>query len=137
MALNALFEAGATGGEELTNAQVADAINARAGEQVLSDETLRRLRKPGAPQPAWKKIQAIADFFGVQTDYFRHGSAAARGIDHELAMLKKKREEQAPREEQEHQEILALARSARGLDANSRELVRTFIRGLQKRSRDA
>ncbi len=140
VALNKLFEGSP---RHYSNRQVAEAINERArkraeglGEpwdekQGISEEYLRVLRKPDGPQQvSLKKVALIAEFFMVPTDYFVNGTPAAAGLDAELDDLIRLRKEQAEREAAESQEVLALARSAGGLNQRGQKMTLDFIKGL-------
>jgi len=48
----------------------AEAINAKAGEKLMSANYLMYLRKGERDTPSHERLLAIADFFGVPTSYF-------------------------------------------------------------------
>ncbi len=136
--LNLLFEAGAAArnGVEYTNSEVAAAINQRAGRRVISDETIRKLRAPGGPQPSFDKVAHIAAFFQVPLDAFKEDTATYEAVAAEANKLleaRRKHTETVNRQvAEESEEVKMLARSARRLDSRGRKLAMEFISGLQK-----
>lgn len=136
--LNLLFEAAAAtrNGVEYTNPEVAAAINARAGKRVISDETIRKLRTPGGPQPSFDKVAHIAAFFQVPLDAFKEGSETHDAVAAEAGKVLdahwKHTEEVTRQVAEETEEIQMLARSARRLDSRGLKLAMEFITGLQK-----
>ncbi|MEV0735484.1 hypothetical protein AB0I51_05845 [Streptomyces sp. NPDC050549] len=136
--LNLLFEAAGAGrnGVEYTNTEVAAAINRRAGRHAISDETIRKLRAPGGPQPSFDKVAHIAAFFQVPLDAFKEGSAAYEAVAAEanrLMDVRREHTEQVTRQvEEESEGIRMLARSARRLDSNGLKIAMEFISSLHK-----
>lgn len=136
--LNLLFKAAAAArnGVEYTNSQVAAAINERAGRRVISDETIRKLRAPGGPQPSFDKVAHIAAFFQVPLDAFKEGTDTHNAVAAEANRLleaRRERTEQVTRQVAEESEgVLMLARSARRLDSRGLKLAMEFISSLQK-----
>ncbi|MFD4538161.1 XRE family transcriptional regulator [Kitasatospora sp. NPDC058397] len=61
-----------------TNPEVAQAINAKAGHQVLGPTYLWQLRKGKRTDPTHSRLTAIADFFGVSPLYFYEEEMAKR-----------------------------------------------------------
>ncbi|MFE6055075.1 XRE family transcriptional regulator [Kitasatospora sp. NPDC056446] len=61
-----------------TNPEVAQAINEKAGHQVLSATYLWQLRKGKRTDPTHSRLMAIADFFGVSPLYFYEEETAKR-----------------------------------------------------------
>ncbi|MFD3926479.1 hypothetical protein [Streptomyces sp. NPDC058614] len=136
--LNLLFEAAAVArnGVEYTNSEVAATINRSAGKRVISDETIRKLRTPGGPQPSFDKVAHIAAFFQVPLDAFREGSAPHEAVAAEANRVLEARRthtEKVTRQvAEESKEIQLLARSARQLDSRGLKLAVEFISSLQK-----
>ena len=50
--------------------EVADGINEAAGEQLISVPYLSQLRLGQRTSPSYRRLQAIARFFGVPESYF-------------------------------------------------------------------
>ena len=67
------------GGKPYTNVEVADAINAAAGEKVISQAYVWQLRKGIKDNPTRKHIAALAAFFGVSVLYFFEDSGEGDG----------------------------------------------------------
>ena len=136
--LNLLFEAAAAArnGVEFSNSEVADAINQRAERRVISDETIRKLRIPGGPQPSFDKVAHIAAFFQVPLDAFKDGTAtheAVAGEANKLLDARRRHTEKVDRQVAEDAEsVQLLARSARRLDSRGLKLAMEFISSLQK-----
>jgi hypothetical protein len=136
--LNLLFEAAAAArnGAEYTNSEVAAAINRRADRQVISDETIRKLRAPGGPQPSFDKVAHIAAFFQVPLDAFKEGTAAHDAVAAEANKLldaRRRHTEKVNRQvAEESKDIQMLARSASRLDSRGLKLAMEFISSLQK-----
>ncbi|MEV7925436.1 helix-turn-helix domain-containing protein [Kitasatospora sp. NPDC088779] len=61
-----------------TNPEVAQAINEKAGHQVLGPTYLWQLRKGKRTDPTHSRLTAIADFFGVSPLYFYEEETAQR-----------------------------------------------------------
>ncbi|WP_369184131.1 XRE family transcriptional regulator [Streptomyces sp. Y1] len=61
-----------------TNPEVAQAINEKAGHQVLGATYLWQLRKGKRTDPTHSRLTAIADFFGVSPLYFYEEETAKR-----------------------------------------------------------
>ncbi|WP_425245433.1 hypothetical protein [Streptomyces sp. NEAU-NA10] len=136
--LNLLFEAAAAArnGVEYTNSEVAAAINQRAGRRVISDETIRKLRTPGGPQPSFDRVAHLAAFFQVPLDAFKDGTHTHEAVAAEAGKLleaRRKHTEKVDREvAKEADDIRMLARSARRLDSRGLKLAMEFISSLQK-----
>lgn len=67
--------------------EVAEAINAEAGENLISASYLSLLRKGLRSEPSASRLTAIARFFGVSVDYFTSDKAAEQ-TDEQLAVVK-------------------------------------------------
>ncbi|MER6010213.1 hypothetical protein [Streptomyces bluensis] len=136
--LNLLFEAAAVArnGAEYTNSEVATAINQRAGRRVISDETIRKLRNPGGPQPSFDKVAHIAAFFQVPLDAFKEGTDTHEAVAAEANKLLEARQEHTEKVNrqvaEEAEGVQMLARSARRLDSRGLKLAMEFISSLQK-----
>ena len=63
-----------------TPAQVAAAINEKAGARVTSGTYLWQLRTGRKDNPTYKVLIGLADFFGVSPTYFFEDSAIKRGV---------------------------------------------------------
>ena len=66
--------------------EVADAINAEAGENIISAAYLSQLRTGQRAEPSHSRLSAIARFFGVEIDYFSSETAAGEA-DRQLEFL--------------------------------------------------
>lgn len=66
--------------------EVADAINAEAGENIISAAYLSQLRTGQRAEPSHSRLSAIARFFGVDIDYFSSDTAAGEA-DRQLEFL--------------------------------------------------
>ncbi|MEV6986477.1 helix-turn-helix domain-containing protein [Sphaerisporangium sp. NPDC051017] len=58
------------GGKPYTNVEVAESINAAAGEKVISQAYVWQLRKGIKDNPTKRHLAALAAFFGVSVLYF-------------------------------------------------------------------
>jgi len=67
-----------------TPAEVADAINAAAGERVVSATYLWLLRTGERDNPTLRHLNAIATFFGVPPVYFLPGTEAQAELPGEV-----------------------------------------------------
>jgi transcriptional regulator with XRE-family HTH domain len=63
--------------------EVADAINAEAGENLISPSYLSLLRKGLRTEPSASRLTAVARFFGVSVEYFT-SDAVAEQTDRQL-----------------------------------------------------
>ncbi|PYC82574.1 XRE family transcriptional regulator [Streptomyces tateyamensis] len=75
-----------------SNAEVAERINADAGEQVLSATYLWQLKTGKRTDPTHSRLTAIAKFFGVSPMYFYEDEAAERANE-QLRVLSALRDE--------------------------------------------
>jgi transcriptional regulator with XRE-family HTH domain len=66
--------------------EVADAINAEAGANIMSAAYLSQLRNGQRAEPSHSRLAAIAKFFGVDIEYFSD-SVAADEADRQLEFL--------------------------------------------------
>jgi transcriptional regulator with XRE-family HTH domain len=64
--------------EPYSNREVADEINRRAGQQVISSTYLWQLRTGKRDDPTHSRLSAVAEYFGVSPMYFYDDSAAER-----------------------------------------------------------
>jgi transcriptional regulator with XRE-family HTH domain len=67
--------------------EAADAINAKAGAQLVSAAYLSQLRSGQRTEPSHSRLAAIADFFGVNALYFTADAARAGETDRQLDAL--------------------------------------------------
>ncbi len=76
-------------GSEYNNREVADGIG-----NIISSAYLWRIRndKPGAQKPSFEIIDALAEFFGVPTDYFSSNPPIADQFTRELERAAEYRE---------------------------------------------
>lgn len=88
--LDQLFAAVQPKGRPFTLKEVAEGINANAGEPLVSVQYLSQLRKGDRREPSRKVLGAIAAWFGVR-DYFFSDGAAGR-TDEELWVLNRMKE---------------------------------------------
>lgn len=80
--LDALFRGRQPRGrDEFSLRKVANAVNAKAGEAIVSPSYLSLLRRGLRDDPSYAKLAAIADFFGVSPDYFLAEPPAEPGPD--------------------------------------------------------
>lgn len=85
--LNHLFATVYPKGEgPYSNPDVAKAINAAAGEQVITSAYIWQLRKGQKDNPTRRHIAALAEFFGVEPNYFfeSQGETASAPIPIEI-----------------------------------------------------
>lgn len=68
--LDHLFATVRPGTRPYTLKEVADGINARLGERLLTVQYLSQLRRGDRDQPSLRVLQAIADWFGIHYSYF-------------------------------------------------------------------
>ncbi|MGC5042409.1 hypothetical protein ACLQ16_03725 [Streptomyces albidoflavus] len=139
--LNLLFEACAPEDPdkpghyvEYTNQQVADEINRRHGDDVISSEYIRRLRKPNGPNPTEKYLSVLADFFQVPLDAFKitgKPSEIAQKVMEEAQRFVDARRQQQ-REEQEAPDIAVLARAARRLSPANQARAAQYVSKLEQ-----
>jgi transcriptional regulator with XRE-family HTH domain len=66
--------------------EVADAVNAEAGENVISASYLSQLRTGQRGEPSLSRLAAVAKFFGVDAGYFTD-TATAEETDRQLDVL--------------------------------------------------
>lgn len=99
-----------------SNPEVAEEINRRAGEQVLSPTYLWQLRTGKRRDPTHSRLSAIADFFGVSPMYFYDDEVAAQS-DRDLELLSALRD----------QGVRHLALRADGLSPKALEAITKMI----------
>jgi transcriptional regulator with XRE-family HTH domain len=99
-----------------SNREAADAINALAGQRVLSATYLWQLRTGKRTDPAHSRLSAIARFFGVLPQYF-YSAEEARRADEQLELLTLLRDDR----------IRRLALAARDLPGDQLEVVTRII----------
>ncbi|MFJ2864993.1 hypothetical protein [Kitasatospora sp. NPDC087314] len=98
------------------NTEVAQAINEKAGHQVLGATYLWQLRKGKRQDPTHSRLKALADFFGVSPMYFYEEETAKR-TDAQLRLAAALR----------NPAIRQLALDADGLSENSLAAISTMI----------
>lgn len=74
------------GGKPYTNVQAADAINAAAGENVISQGYVWQLRTGYRDNPTRKHLAALAAFFGVSVLYFFEDTDKDAGLASEVQL---------------------------------------------------
>uniref|UniRef100_UPI003F4950DA helix-turn-helix domain-containing protein n=1 Tax=Streptomyces sp. CA-136453 TaxID=3240050 RepID=UPI003F4950DA len=145
-ALNLLFEgaaAAAKDGKEPTNRKVADSINRKANAQVISYETIRKIRQ-GGYTPSIDKVHLLADLFQVPLDYFRPGDTQRMYQEQyeRLVQYRKQAEEvlkQAAQAQEENARVQYFGRKFGGLTPTDQERTIKFIKkleGLEKMEED-
>ena len=70
-----------------SHVEVATAINEAAGKKVLSSVYIWQLRKGERTNPGYRRLAALADFFGVATSYFSDDTAEQERTDDQLQLL--------------------------------------------------
>lgn len=101
--------------------EVADAINAEAGERVISAAYLSMLRTGQRAEPSHSRLAAIARFFGVDVDYFSD-TATATATDQQLEFLAAMRDAG----------VRSVALRAQGLSEASLAAVRAVIENARR-----
>lgn len=104
------------GGGTYTLREVADGINAAEGERLVSVTYLSQLRTGVRSNPGFRRLQAIAAFFGVPVEYFSD-SEVARRSDDELQLLGRMRDAG----------VRGIMLRAEGLSEEALEAVRTLM----------
>ena len=96
--------------------EVASAVNAKAGEAIVSPSYLSLLRRGLREDPSYARLAAIADFFGVPVDYFLAGDTPGP-------------EDPAPALAQamEDEQIAAIALRSAGLSENSLRAILAMV----------
>lgn len=95
-----------------SNPEVAEAINHKAGRQILSPTYLWQLRTGKRDDPTYSRLRALAEFFGVPAMYFYEDATAER-TDDQLELLSALRD----------QGVRHLALRADGLSPKSLEAI--------------
>ena len=85
--LNRLWDARQPEGRPWTLREVADAVNAEAGYNLVSPQYLSVLRRGERTEPSFSILAALARFFGVTVDYFSDDEVTARHSEAELRLL--------------------------------------------------
>jgi transcriptional regulator with XRE-family HTH domain len=101
--------------------EIADAINRRHGEQVISHSTVANLLSGKQTNPTKAMLELLAEFFRVPTAYFFDDAVSAR-LGAELELVAALRDAG----------VRDLALRVAGLDDDARQAVRTMIDALQK-----
>lgn len=101
--------------------EVAEAINAEAGENLISAAYLSLLRGGQRSVPSAARLAAIARFFGVSVDYFMSDSVAER-TDRQLAVAAALRDS----------ELLGITLRANGLSERSLKAIRQMIENARR-----
>ena len=101
--------------------EIADAINQRHGEQVISHSTVANLLSGKQTNPTKAVLELLAEFFRVPTAYFFDDIMAAR-LGAELELVAALRDAG----------VRDLALRVAGLDNDARQAVMTMIDALQK-----
>lgn len=104
------------GGGTYTLREVADGINQAEGERLVSATYLSQLRTGARANPGYRRLQAIAAFFGVPVEYFSDEDVARR-TDEELRLLGKMRDAG----------VRGIMLRAEGLSDGALEAVRTLM----------
>lgn len=104
------------GRKPYTHAEVADAINAAAGERLASTTYIWQLRTGRSDNPTYKVLVGLSRFFGVSPAYFFDQADTARGdVPAEVAVALKS------------EDVREIAVDAAGLSGQSLEAVRQLI----------
>lgn len=85
--LNRLWDARQPEGRPYTLREVADAVNAEAGYNLVSSQYLSVLRRGERTEPSFSILAALARFFGVGVEYFSADEGTARHSEAELRLL--------------------------------------------------
>ncbi|MEU4200820.1 helix-turn-helix transcriptional regulator [Streptomyces sp. NPDC026294] len=70
-----------------SDAEIAEAVNARAGFEAISEEGVRDLRTGKEEDAAPLVLEGLATFFGVSPMYFQHDDAVAQQVYEGLRLL--------------------------------------------------
>lgn len=101
--------------------EATDAINQAAGTNLISVSYLSQLRRGQRTEPSHSKLAAIAQFFGVDIQYFSDAEHARR-TDEQLELLATLRDSG----------VLGLALRLPGLSETSLQAVRAVVENARK-----
>ncbi|MEU9396426.1 helix-turn-helix transcriptional regulator [Streptomyces sp. NPDC048324] len=113
-----------------TDAEIAGAVNAHAGSQVISEEGVRELRTGAVETAAPVVLEGLAAFFGVSSMYFQPDDAVARQVYEGLRLLSASRKGAVGR-------VKGRGMGAQGLPANVMEFVNDLVTELEEREPEA
>ncbi|MCC9707140.1 helix-turn-helix domain-containing protein [Streptomyces sp. MNU76] len=113
-----------------TDAEIADAVNAHAGAQVISEEGVRDLRTGAAETAPPVVLEGLAAFLGVSPLYFQPDDAVARQVYEGLRLLSASRRGSVG-------QVKGRGMAARGLPANVMEFVNDLVTELEEREPEA
>lgn len=84
--LDKLFTTMTPEGRPYSLREAAEGINKQAGRDVVTFQYLSHLRSGQKKNPSYEKLQAIANWFGVNVEYFSSDEVARR-TDEEIRIL--------------------------------------------------
>jgi transcriptional regulator with XRE-family HTH domain len=111
--LQHLYDTPRPGGRKYSDREVAEAVNAIAGEHVTGRTYVYQLRKGTSDNPTYKLLIALAKFFGVSPTYFFDEQPA--GLPPEAVALLR------------DDEARDIGLAAAGLSGRSRQAIRQMI----------
>lgn len=111
--LQHLYDTPRPGGRRYSDREIAEAVNAIAGEHVTGRTYLYQLRKGTSDNPTYKLLTGLAKFFGVSPAYFFDERPA--GLPPEMVALLR------------DEEARDIGLAAAGLTGQSRRAIRQMI----------
>lgn len=112
-----------------SDAEIAEAVNAYAGSQVISEEGVRDLRTGAQDAAAPVVLEGLAAFLAVSPMYFQPDDAVARQVYEGLRLLSASRKGSVGR-------VRARGVGPQGLSANVMSLVNDLVTELEQRDPD-
>ncbi|MGP3948499.1 helix-turn-helix transcriptional regulator [Streptomyces sp. 7N604] len=113
-----------------SDAEIADAVNAYAGSEVISEEGVRALRTGAQDAAAPVVLDGLAAFFAVSPMYFQPDDAVARQVYEGLRLLSASRKGSVGR-------VRGRGAGPQGLSANVMSLVNDLVTELEQRDPEA
>ncbi|MFD7501549.1 hypothetical protein [Streptomyces sp. NPDC059850] len=117
---------------ELTNQEIADAINAKYGVSTITGEYVRKLRKGDIKSPSIQMASVLAGFFQLPLDVFNAtGSETSKKVVEEVQRFVDGRRRTLS-EEPEPPTVRALARTTRRLSPDGQARVVRYAQQLEQ-----
>ncbi|MFD9107020.1 helix-turn-helix transcriptional regulator [Streptomyces bottropensis] len=113
-----------------TDTEIADAVNAHAGSQVITWEGVRDLRTGVAETASPVVLEGLAALFGVSPMYFQPDDAVARQVYEGLRLLSASRRGAVGR-------VRGRGTGSQGLPANVMEFVNDLVTEMEQREPEA
>ncbi|WP_405539621.1 helix-turn-helix transcriptional regulator [Streptomyces sp. NBC_00075] len=113
-----------------TDAEIADAVNARAGARVISAAGVLDLRTGAVETASPVVLEGLAAFLGVSPMYFQPDDAVARQVYEGLQLLSASRKGAVGR-------VKGRGMGSQGLPTNVMEFVNNLVTELEEREPDA